>query len=54
MRFEYFENEWAEKPEWVEKAKEVTCRVWEREYKGSGNAAGWGAAPGSSDFDITR
>jgi hypothetical protein len=54
MRFEYFENEWEQRPEWIQTAKEVTRGLWQRDYRGSGNSVGQGAAPGSSDFDVSR
>ena len=33
MKLEYFEQEWADKPEWVQIAKTETTAFWQEEYK---------------------
>lgn len=33
MKFHYFEEEWHEHPDWIEKAKEATIRMWRSEYR---------------------
>ncbi|KIX05612.1 uncharacterized protein Z518_03584 [Rhinocladiella mackenziei CBS 650.93] len=33
MKFEYFEEEWGDRPDWIRTAKEVTIALWESEYK---------------------
>jgi hypothetical protein len=52
MKFEYFEQEWADRPEWVERAKTETKRLWERDYKGSAIGPAPGAAPGAREHDL--
>ena len=38
MKFEFFEFQWAERPDWIEKAKEVTVAIWQIQYKSSSRA----------------
>ena len=33
MKFEYFEEEWGDRPDWIRTAKEATIALWESEYK---------------------
>ena len=52
MRFEYFENEWHDKPDWIAKAKSKTTELWERDYEGDGLHPEARVAPGTTDFDV--
>jgi hypothetical protein len=53
MRFDYFEQEWMERPDWIEKAKNDVIRLWESDYKDDGNQIPTGVAPGTRDFDFS-
>lgn len=33
MKFKYFENEWEERTDWIENAKDMVQRVWKTHYK---------------------
>jgi len=33
MTFEFFEYQWAERPDWIERAKEITIAISQEEYK---------------------
>jgi len=33
MKYKYFENEWEERPDWIEGAKSMVQKIWERDYK---------------------
>jgi len=33
MKYKYFENEWEERPDWIENAKSTVKMVWNTEYK---------------------
>ena len=35
MKYKYFENEWEERPDWIENAKSTVETVWNTEYKPS-------------------
>ena len=35
MKYKYFENEWEERPDWIEDAKSTVEIVWNTEYKPS-------------------
>jgi len=35
MKYKYFENEWEERPDWIENAKSTVEMVWNTEYKPS-------------------
>ena len=35
MKYKYFENEWEERPDWIENAKSTVQIVWNTEYKPS-------------------
>ena len=37
MKYKYFENEWEDRPDWIEDAKSTVELVWTSEYK-SGNS----------------
>ena len=39
MKFEFFEFQWADRPDWVEKAKAETVAIWQSKYKSSSRAA---------------
>jgi hypothetical protein len=52
MKYEYFEQEWKDKPDWIERAKSETKRLWERDYKGSEVGPAPGASPGARENDI--
>ena len=39
MKFEIFEFQWADRPDWVEKAKAETVAIWQSKYKSSSRAA---------------
>lgn len=38
MKFECIEFQWAERPDWIEKAKEATVAIWQSQYKSSSRA----------------
>jgi len=38
MKFEFFKFQWAERPEWIQKAKAATIAIWETKYKSSSRA----------------
>jgi hypothetical protein len=52
MKFEYFEQEWEDKPDWIARAKSETKRLWERDYKGSTVGPAPGASPGARENDL--
>jgi hypothetical protein len=52
MEFEYFEQEWEDKPDWTARAKSETKRLWERDYKGSTVGPAPGASPGARENDL--
>lgn len=58
MKLEYFEQEWADKPDWVEVAKTETAALWKEEYKDHILAAARVAptaecsTPGGPDEDV--
>jgi hypothetical protein len=52
MKFEYFEQEWEDKPDWIERAKSETKRLWERDYRGSTVGPAPGASPGAREYDL--
>ena len=33
MKYKYFENEWEERIDWIENAKDLVPRVWKTNYK---------------------
>ena len=33
MKYKYFENEWEDRPDWIENAKSTVEKVWKSEYK---------------------
>ena len=33
MKYQYFETEWVDRPDWIENAKSMVQRVWNAEYK---------------------
>lgn len=39
MKFEFFEFQWAERPDWIQRAKDTTLAIWLEEYKSSSRAA---------------
>ena len=39
MKFEFFEFQWAERPDWIQQAKDATLAIWQEEYKPSSRAA---------------
>ena len=41
MKFEFFEFQWADRPDWVEKVKAATVAIWQSKYKSSS----WAASP---------
>ncbi len=51
MKFEYFDDEWQHRPDWIERAKAETTRIWTRDYKGTATAPATGVSPGTRDFD---
>lgn len=53
IQFDYFEQEWTEPPDWVEKAKHDVIRLWESDHKGNETQIPTGVAPGSRDFDFS-
>jgi len=38
MKFEFFEFQWADRPDWIEKAKAATVAIWQSKYKSSSRA----------------
>ena len=52
MKYEYFEQEWADKPAWIDRAKKETIRIWQHDYKGSPTSVATRVAPGTRDFDF--
>jgi hypothetical protein len=52
MKFEYLEQEWEDRPDWIERAKSETKRLWERDYKGSGVRPAPRASPGARENDL--
>jgi len=40
IKFNYFQEEWKERPEWIVSAEVIVQTVWESSYKGSSTAYG--------------
>jgi len=40
MKFNYFQEEWKDRPEWIVSAQETVRTIWESSYKGSSTAHG--------------
>jgi len=38
MKFEFFEFQWAERPDWIKRAKDTTISIWQEDYKASSRA----------------
>jgi len=36
MKYKYFENEWEERADWIENAKDMVQNVWKTDYKAQG------------------
>jgi len=40
MKFNYFQEEWKDRPEWIVSAQETVRTIWESSYKGSSTVHG--------------
>jgi hypothetical protein len=53
MKFEYFQEEWSDHTEWINKAIDDTRKLWIDHYKGLIDCSPTGISPGARDCDIT-
>lgn len=52
MKFEYFQEEWSDRIEWINKAIDDTQKLWIDHYKGSIDCSPTGMSPGARYCDI--